>query len=275
MGHEVIDRRTYLCNGSVAHESLRGHIENVDFVEGDLRSVAVSVAPLLTRPGGTLDRQLLYGDGFCVLEEVDDYAFGFAVPSGFVGYVAVVDLWAVVQPTHRVMTMGAHVYTSRSIKTCPLMTLPFGATVAATDQGDGFWCIANGYVPAPQLMPVTVLEMDAASTALRFLGVPYLWGGDSNFGIDCSGLIHVALRVAGRDCPRDSDQQEAFFVPAEGDLQRGDLVLWEGHVGMLVDADTIVHANGYHMSTTVEPLADVKARILALEGKEVTSIRRP
>ena len=201
MGHDVIDRRTYLCNGSVAHESLRGHIENVDFVEGDLRSVAVSVAPLLTRPGGTLDRQLLYGDGF--------------------------------------------------------------------------WCIANGYVPAPQLMPVTVLEMDAASTALRFLGVPYLWGGDSNFGIDCSGLIHVALRVAGRDCPRDSDQQEAFFVPAEGDLQRGDLVLWEGHVGMLVDADTIVHANGYHMSTTVEPLADVKARILALEGKEVTSIRRP
>lgn len=270
-----MDRRTYRCNGSVAHESLRGSVDGVDFVEGDLRSVAAPVADLLTGPAGALDRQLLHGDGFCVLEEAGDYAFGFAVPSGFVGYVAVADLRDVVAPTHRVATMGAHVYSSRSIKTVPVMALPFGATVAAADQSDGFWRVADGYIPEQQVIPLAELEPDTAATALRFLGVPYLWGGDSNFGIDCSGLVHAALRAAGRDCPRDSDQQEVFFAPADGDIQRGDLVFWSGHVGLMVDAGTIVHANGHHMATTVEPLDMVKARILAAEGKEVTSIRRP
>ncbi len=270
-----MDRRTFRCNGSVAHESLRGSVDGVDFVEGELRSVSASVADLLTEPAGALDRQLVHGDGFCVLEEVDDYAFGFAVPSGFVGYIAVSDLREVAEPTHRVTTLGAHVYASRSIKTIPVMALPFGATVAAADQGDAFWRVADGYVPEQQVVPLRDLETDAAATALRFLGVPYLWGGDSNFGIDCSGLIHAALRAAGQDCPRDSDQQEAFFAVASGHTQRGDLVFWQGHVGMMVDADAIVHANGHHMATTVEPLDLVKARILQAEGKEVTSIRRP
>ena len=269
------DRRTYRCNGSVSHESLRGSVDGVDFVDGDLRTVAASVADLLVGPAGALDRQLVHGDGFCVLEEVDDFAFGYAVPSGFVGYVALADLRDSVEPTHHVMTMGAHVYASRSIKTTPVMALPFGARVAAGDEGDGFLRVADGYVPVPQISPVGTLETDTATTALRFLGVPYLWGGDSNFGIDCSGLVHAALRAAGRDCPRDSDQQEAFFAPIEGAMRRGDLVFWKGHVGMMVNVDTIVHANGHHMATTVEPLADVAARILAAEGKEVTSIRRP
>jgi cell wall-associated NlpC family hydrolase len=269
-----MDRRTYRCNGSVAHESLRGTVEGVDFVEGDMRLVAASVANLLTGPSGALDRQLVHGEGFCVLEEAGDFAFGFAVPSGFVGYVAVADLRDETEATHRVSTMGAHVYASRSIKTVPVMALPFGASVSAADQGDGFWRVADGYVPEQQIVPVAQLDMDTAATALRFLGVPYLWGGDSNFGIDCSGLVHAALCAAGRDCPRDSDQQEAFFAQADG-RQRGDLVFWKGHVGILVDADTIVHANGHHMATTVEPLDVVVARILAVEGKEITSIRRP
>lgn len=270
-----MDRRTHRSNGSVAHENLRGQVDGVDFVEGDLRSVSASVANLLTRSNGKLDRQLVHGDGFCVLEEGNDFAFGFAVPSGFVGYIAVGDLRSAVAPTHHVATMGAHVYPTRSIKTVPVMVLPFGAQVGAADQGDGFWRVADGYVPEQQVVPVGALEQDTAATALRFLGVPYLWGGDSNFGIDCSGLVHSALRAAGRDCPRDSDQQEAFFARIDGDLQRGDLVFWKGHVGIMVDAETIVHANGHHMATTVEPLALVTERIRAAEGKEITSYARP
>ncbi len=269
-----MDRRSYRCNGSVAHESLRGAVEGVDFVEGEMRSVSAPVADLLTGPSGALDRQLVHGEGFCVLEELDGFAFGYAVPSGFVGYLASDDLRRAIVPTHRVATFGAHVYPSLSIKTAPVARLPFGALVAAADQADGFWRVAEGFVPAQQLLPADQFEPDAAATALRFLGVPYLWGGDSNWGIDCSGLMHAALRAAGQDCPRDSDQQEAFFAPVES-AQRGDLVFWKGHVGMMVDADTIVHANGHHMATTVEPLALVTARILASEGKEVTSIRRP
>lgn len=270
-----MDRRLYRCNGSVAHESLRGAVEGVDFVEGDLRAVCAPVADLLVAPAGALDRQLIYGDGFVVLEEVGGFAFGYAVPSGFVGYVAVSGLREYVAPTHRVVTMGAHVYGARSIKTVPVAALPFGAAVAAADQGDGFWRVAEGYVPEQQLQPIDTVEADTAATALRFLGVPYLWGGDSNFGIDCSGLVHAALRTAGKDCPRDSDQQEAFFADVDGSLQRGDLVFWKGHVGLMVDADTIVHANGHHMATTVEPLAEVAARILAAEGKEISARRRP
>ena len=270
-----MDRRTHRSNGSVAHESLRGQVDGVDFVEGELRSVAASVGNLLTGPNGKLDRQLLHGDGFCVLEEVADFAFGFAVPSGFVGYVAIDDLRTGVVPSHRVVTMGAHVYPSRSIKTMPVMALPFGAQVAAADQGDGFWRVADGYVPEQQVVPLGQLEPDLAATALRFLGMPYLWGGDSNFGIDCSGLVHAALRAAGRDCPRDSDQQEAFFAPADGDLGRGDLVFWTGHVGIMIDGETLVHANGHHMATTVEPLALVAERIKGAEGKDITFYARP
>lgn len=269
-----MDRRSYRCNGSVAHESLRGAVDGVDFVECEMRSVAAPVANLLTAPNGALDRQLVHGEGFCVLEETGGFAFGYAVPSGFVGYVAVGDLREALSPTHRVATLGAHVYPSRSIKTVPVTALPFGATVAAADHGDGFWQVADGFVPEQQLVPADQFEPDTAATALRFLGVPYLWGGDSNWGIDCSGLVHAALRAAGRDCPRDSDQQEAFFAPVE-EAQRGDLVFWKGHVGLMVDADTIVHANGHHMATTVEQLDVVKARILVAEGKDVTSIRRP
>ncbi len=270
-----MDRRDFRCNGSVAHASLKGQVDGVAFVDGQAQSVAVSVADLLVAPNGALDRQLIYGERFCVLDYQDGFAFGFAVPSGFVGYVRQDQLQDQAAPTHRVVTLGAHIYPTRSIKTTPVMALPFGAVIQASDQADGFWRVGDGYIPAQQVQEIDTHEDDTAATALRFLGVPYLWGGDSNWGLDCSGLVHAALRAAGRDCPRDSDQQEAFFAPADGPAQRGDLVFWKGHVGMMVDRDTLVHANGHHMATTLEPLDVVKARIMQSEGKEVTSIRRP
>ena len=169
-----MDRRIYRCNGSVAHESLRGEVEGVEFVEGEAQSVAAPVADLLVAPNGALDRQLIHGETFCVLDRQDGFAFGFAVPSGFVGYVRQDQLQGQITPTHRVVTFGAHIYSTRSIKTTPLMALPFGAEMQASDHGDGFWRVGGGFIPTQQLRKVDAYEADIAATALRFLGVPYL-----------------------------------------------------------------------------------------------------
>ena len=271
----MTDWRVHKSSGRVAHDSMRGQISGVTFTQGTVQQVKVPVADLMDRPDGALDRQLICGDGFRVLEDTDGYAFGFAEPSGYVGYVRCDALGDLAEITHVVATFGAHIYPTRSIKTAPVRGLPFGAGLTCGQEQDGFRQTEFGYVPVQQVQNAGQIEPDFAATALRFEGVPYLWGGDSHWGLDCSGLIHAALRLGGRDCPRDSDQQEAFFPAVNGDMQRGDLVFWKGHVGMLTDARTIVHANGHHMAVTVEPVADVVDRIQKAEGKEVTSVRRP
>ena len=272
----MTDRRLLRANGRVAHSSLQGQLQGGIFTDGTPLRICVPVANVLAAPHGALDRQLIYGDGFTVLENRDGYAFGFATHSGYVGTVLAAELADLPDPTHRVTSFGAHIYPERSIKTVPAMTLPFDSFLTCFEQADGFWCTAQGYVPAQQVTPIATFEADTAQTALRFLGVPYLWGGDSNQGIDCSGLIHAALRAAGQECPRDSDQQAEFFaaIPEGSALQRGDLVFWAGHVAMMLDAETIVHANGHHMMVTVEKLDAVAARIQAAEGKAISKRAR-
>ncbi|GGA19512.1 C40 family peptidase [Neptunicoccus cionae] len=273
----MTDRRLWRSNGRVAHSSLVGQVGETPLTDGEVLGVRVPVANLLAEPDGALDRQLIHGDRFRVLETRNGYAFGFAEPSGYVGYIKTSHLVAADALTHRIQTFGAHLYPTRSIKTVPAMTLPFDSFLTCKEQKDGFWKTPHGYVPEQQVIAIDTLQQDTATTALRFLGVPYLWGGDSSFGIDCSGLVHAALRAAGLACPRDSDQQEAFFdaVPDNGPLQRGDLVFWKGHVGMMLDGERLIHANGHHMCTTVEPLEVVAARIKAAEGKDVSAYRRP
>ena len=273
----MTDRRLWRGNGRVAHSSLQGQVQGVTFTDGTPLRISVPVANVLSAPDGALDRQLIYGDGFCVLEINDGYAFGFAPHSGYVGYILATQLADLPDPTHRVASFGAHVYPERSIKTVPAMTLPFDGALACSSLADGFWNTAYGYVPEQQVAPISDVEPDTAKTALRFLGVPYLWGGDSNQGIDCSGLIHAALQAAGQDCPRDSDQQAKFFaaIPDGSALTRGDLVFWSGHVAMMLDSETIVHANGHHMAVTVEALDAVAARIQKVEGKAISKRARP
>lgn len=272
----MTDRRLWRGNGRVAHSSLQGQVQDVAFTDGVSLRISVPVANVLVAPSGALDRQLIYGDGFTVLEARDGYAFGFAERSGYVGYVLAAELADLPEPTHRVTSFGAHVYPERSIKTVPAMTLPFDSFIACSKPADGFWQTAQGFVSEQQLAPIDTLETDIAKTALRFLDVPYLWGGDSNYGIDCSGLIHAALRAAGQQCPRDSDQQAAFFngIPEGSKLQRGDLVFWAGHVAMMLDGEAIVHANGHHMAVSIEKLDDVVDRIQAAEGKSVSKQAR-
>jgi cell wall-associated NlpC family hydrolase len=155
--------------------------------------------------------------------------------------------------------------------------LPFGARVSITGAAERFAVTqSGGHIPARHLAPVAAIEDDFVTVAERFLGTPYLWGGKTSLGLDCSGLAQVALTACGIACPRDSDMQEqALGAPldANANLQRGDLLFWKGHMGIVRDPTTLVHANAYHMAVALEPIADAIPRIRASDGPP-TAVKR-
>ena len=185
---------------------------------------------------------------------------------------------AVIQHLSALRTL---VFPGPSIKLAPMSALPFGARVAVTRMHERLAVMATGgFVPAQHLAAFDTMETDFVAVAERFLGTPYLWGGKTSLGLDCSGLVQVALTACGLACPRDSDMQEAAFttaVPWDGDpsaLQRGDLMFWKGHVAIVRDATTMIHANAYHMAVAIEPIAEAVSRIAA-GGDPVTSVKHP
>jgi cell wall-associated NlpC family hydrolase len=197
----------------------------------------------------------------------------------YVGYVetrALGDIGAV--PTHRVVVPRSFVYPRPDVKAPPLEWLPMGAVLAVRTHDERFVeSDAGGFVIARHVAPLGAPASDFVAVAESFIGVPYLWGGKTGCGLDCSGLVQVALDAAGRPAPRDSDMQERELGVAVNDhaaLRRGDLVFWKGHVGMMRDAETLLHANGHHMLVASEPLADATTRIAARDGGPITAIKR-
>lgn len=274
------DQRLTPSNGKVAHVSLRGKVDDVTFVEGELRSVTSPIADIRNTPNGNLERQLLFGDGFLMLEpdSGDGYCFGQAEDGDYVGYVRKSDLGAYTAPTHSVCTMGAHVYPAPQLKTVPLITLPFAAVINISGAKNGYCQLSSGgFIPLQQIAPLGENLTNFVAVAESFLFAPYLWGGDSNTGLDCSALVHIALRAQGISCPRDSDQQEATLgnaLPDDAKLQRGDLIFWKGHVGIMQDETRLLHANAHFMAVVSEPLSDVCARVKAAGEAPIRTRRR-
>ncbi|WP_290751977.1 NlpC/P60 family protein [Amaricoccus sp.] len=233
---------------------------------------------LVPDPAAGLATQLLHGEPFTVYEErPDGLAWGQSETDGYVGYVAAAGLGpATAAEGRRVTALASHRYAASSLKARTTASLPFHALVAAGAEADGFVALADGgFVPAPHL---AAFRGDAAEAAAGFLGAPYLWGGRSAAGLDCSALVQLSLAAAGVAAPRDSDMQAALLgeaLPAEAPSQRGDLVFWRGHVGILADPGTLLHANAHHMAVAREPLAAAAARIEAAGGGPVTLRRRP
>jgi len=274
------DPRLTPARPDLAAAFLRGRVEAARFVEGERRAVVESNAPLRRRPApdAPLETEALFGETVVVYEEHEGWAWGQLERDGYVGYLPAAALGDFTPATHRVATLRAHAYPGPSIKLPPLRALAFGALVTIARIKGEFAVGGDGaHYWARHLVPTDSLEADVVEVARRFLGVPYLWGGRTAEGLDCSGLAQTAFRAVGIGAPRDSDMMEAGFgerLAAYAPLRRGDLVFWRGHVGLISGEDTLLHANGFHMLVVEEPFAEACRRIGATGGGPVTSIRR-
>jgi hypothetical protein len=226
--------------------------------------------------GAGLATQLLFGEAFTVYEwRSDGLAWGQAEADGYVGFVAADGLGPDRPPGRVLSALASHRYSAPSVKAPALAGLPFLSDLDVSGEAQGFLELTDGgFVPAQHVAPITG---DFVAQAARFVGAPYLWGGRSSQGLDCSALIQLALLAKHVAAPRDSDMQAELL----GDLldknappRRGDLVFWKGHVGVLADAATLLHANAHHMAVAVEPLAEAVARIERSGGGPVTARRR-
>ncbi len=254
-----MDRRLYPATTRIAHSRLgRTDLPQTD---GQILRVTVGLADLLRDPNGARERQLPFGTAFCVIDRDQGYAFGFAVQDGYCGWLEVTALGEMPDPTHWVSSTGTHLYPEPRVQSPEVMALPMGTQIRVLAQNKGFAETAFGFVPLPHLTPKGQFLTDPAGIAAQFLGTPYLWGGNSRAGLDCSGLVQMALRACGIDAPADSDLQQELGADVTQDLRRNDLVFWRGHVAMVVDADRLIHANGHTMSVAYERITECIARI--------------
>jgi hypothetical protein len=279
----IFDRRLTAARPDLAAATLRGKVEAARFVEGWRRRVVEGAAPLRRSPapGASLETEALYGESVVVYEESAGWAWVQLVRDGYVGFMPVGALGAPDEPSHRLAALRSFAYPGPSVRSPPILALSLGARVAIKASRGDFATTADGlHIYARHLAPLDAKEPDFVAVAERFFEVPYLWGGRTSQGIDCSGLVQTALAEAGIEAPRDSDMMEASlgapvrFDDALGDLQRGDLVFWKGHVGVMRDGERLLHANGWHMKVASEPLRVARARINDKSYGPITSIRR-
>ena len=269
------DRRFHRANDRVAHTSLGDAPGGHKVVAGHWQRVGAPLADLCAAPGGARDRQLLHGTRFRVLERRGDHAFGFDADDGYCGWLEAALLAGDHPVTHRITAPATHCYSLADIKSSERFGLSLGARVQVLGAEGAFARTPHGHVPARHLGALDAPMQSPVAVARLFLGTPYLWGGNSSSGIDCSGLVQIARRACGLPCPPDSDLQAAMpGVPvAAGHEAPGDLVFWKGHVALIGAPGRIIHANAWHMAVVEEELAVAEARIAADGGPVVLRLR--
>ena len=280
----AFDPRVTPARADLAAKELEGKAAAARYVAGEVYEVIEPQAPLRGEPShdAPLLTEALKGERVRIYEKNDEgWAWGQLAADGYVGWLSANALTPPgAPPTHKVAALRTLVFPGPSIKLAPLEALPLGARVAVARREERMAVTqSGGYLPAVHLAPIDVYETDFVAVAERFLGVPYLWGGKTVLGLDCSGLVQIALAACGISCPRDSDMQEAALgeplaAAADlSDLQHGDLVFWTGHVAIVRDRANFLHANAFHMAVAIEPIGDAIARIRGAGG-EITSVRR-
>ena len=281
----AFDPRLTAARPDLAASALRGLVDAPRFVEGDRKIVFDGAADLRRAPvpDAPLDTEALHGEIFTVYETDDEgWSWGQLERDSYVGYMPSKALTTdLVKPSHRVSVLRTFLYGGPSIKLPPTAVLSLGSRLTIAGQRDAFSITHRGhYVMTSHINGIDRHEPDFVAVAERFVGVPYYWGGKTSLGLDCSGLVQIALDAAGIDVPRDTDMQERAvgtpipLAPDLAGLARGDLVFWKGHVGIMRDAANLLHANGHHMLVVSEPLREAVDRTLAKGAGPITSVRR-
>ncbi len=277
-----LDPRLHAFRPDLADARLEGKVAAVRFVVGVPHRVATNAAPLKHTPraDARLESEVLRGEVFTVFEATGEgWSWGQLETDGYVGYVPSDALAKTApEPTHRVTALRTFLYPAADMKLPALGCLSFGAAVCLSVSSEtrgtlyGALCEGGGHVVAAHLASLdTPPEGDFVAVAERFLHTPYLWGGRTSLGLDCSALVQLSLMAAGKPCPRDSDLQQAMLGSevaggTEAPLHRGDLVFWTDHVAIMIDGEYMVHASGHHMTVVIEPLAEALDRIAGTVG---------
>lgn len=242
-----------------------------------LARVSKPIADLNRHAGYKRDRQILLGERVTILGGTDEHSYVISEKDGYVGYIDRRTLTADHPVTHRINARASNTYQDPDMKSPDLLALSHGCLINVTEQTEKFARTEYGYIPQQHLRTVIQADQDLIEVAKLYLGTPYLWGGNSSTGIDCSGLIQAALTACGIACPGDSDQQEAqlgHHLQTDSTAQKGDLFFWKGHVAIAVDASSLIHANAYHMACAYEPIVSAIARITAQGDGNVTAHKR-
>ena len=279
-----LDRRSHAFRADLADARLRGRVTAARFAAGRPAQIEVGLAGLHGRPDANepLDSQLLFGERVTVFDRADGWAWVQNEADGYVGYLRAETLADPGAPaTHRVRALGAHVMPEPALKHPPGTSLPMGALATIADSEGAYNRLTTGgWIHSRHLQAIDEPSSDFVATALALEGAPYLWGGRSAPGLDCSAMVQLVLSFAGIGAPRDSDQQEAAlgepleWIEGETQPERGDLLYGEGHVAIALDADSVVNANAWSMSVLVEPRADIAARLVAESGQGFRTRRR-
>ncbi|EQB32453.1 C40 family peptidase [Sphingobium ummariense] len=274
----ALDRRVHAARGDLADLSLAGTLFSAHYARAVELTCVASGVPVLAQPSTSAQAisELLRGEHFHALDVTTDWAWGFCGHDGYVGYVRREALDVLETATHRIVAAAAPLFSQPDIKSPIIDYWPRGALFGATEQED-FLAAGDGFVHVRHAAAVDALEQDWVEVALRYLGQPYVWGGRGHRGVDCSGLVQVALGQCGIAVPRDTDLQCEGIgspVPAVEPLRRGDLVFFPGHVGFMADSETLLHANAHWMAVVTEPLADVVARLAASHPEPIIARRR-
>jgi len=281
MNDKARTKRFTPARPDLAASHLRGKVEAARFAEGRTVQAARGVIDLRAAPSedSGLDTQILFGEAFTVYEEKDGWFWGQASLDSYVGYAHAEKFsYRLSEPTHRVTARMTPLLSAPDVKKPSQDLLPLNAKIFVAGMSGRYARLTNGlYVFGGHIAPLTVCASDWVSVAEGFVGVPYLWGGKTALGLDCSGLIQTALEAAGVASPRDTDMMEKALGsprPLDAPLSRGDLIFWQRHVGVMLDGARLLHADAHFMQVTAEPLADARARIEAAEGRPVRTIKR-
>lgn len=272
------DPRETLRNDRVADARLPAElIGDRKPVTPEPKQVCIAVSDLCRAPDGARDRQVLFGETVAVYETVGEWAFVAAQKDGYVGYMRAQHLQAAEEHTHFVARAATHAYSQPSFKSREVRALSFGSAVRVVGTGAEMFETPEGFIPVTHLAASGQRFDDPLTVARLFLGAPYLWGGNSWWGIDCSGLVQAACLACGIACPGDSDQQSCVVgepVPDGSQPEAGDLLFWKGHVAWVSAPGTLLHASSHNMETKYEPLDVVRDRIAGQGDGPIIAHRR-